>query len=58
MVPKKIKSKRLTIKHQKKIHKRASEKHRKDRREAKKNPQKGKLKKDPGIPNLLPFKDK
>ncbi|KAJ2849417.1 nuclear GTP-binding protein nug1 [Coemansia brasiliensis] len=58
MVPKKPKSKRLSIKDQKKIHKRATEKHRKDRRDAKRNPQKRKLKKDPGIPNLLPFKDK
>ncbi|KAJ1721655.1 nuclear GTP-binding protein nug1 [Coemansia erecta] len=58
MVPKKHKSKRLTIKQQKKIHTRAREKHRKDRREAKKNPQRKKIKKDPGIPNLLPFKDK
>ncbi|KAJ2723795.1 nuclear GTP-binding protein nug1 [Coemansia sp. Benny D115] len=58
MVPKKHKSKRLTIKHQKKIHARAREKHRKDRREAKKNLQHKKIKKDPGIPNFLPFKDK
>ncbi|KAJ2782993.1 nuclear GTP-binding protein nug1 [Coemansia javaensis] len=58
MVPKKYKSKRLTLKQQHKIHKRATEKHRKDRREAKRNPQRKKLKKDPGIPNLLPFKDK
>ncbi|KAI9502592.1 nuclear GTP-binding protein nug1 [Coemansia spiralis] len=58
MVPKKHKSKRLTINQQKKIHKRATEKHRKDRRNAKSNPQRKKLKKDPGIPNLLPFKDK
>ncbi|KAJ1815208.1 nuclear GTP-binding protein nug1 [Coemansia sp. RSA 2599] len=58
MVPKKHKSKRLSLKQQKKIHTRAKEKHRKDRREAKKNPQHKKLKKDPGIPNLLPFKDK
>ncbi|KAJ1870936.1 nuclear GTP-binding protein nug1 [Coemansia sp. RSA 990] len=56
MVPKKPKSKRLSLKDQKKIHKRATEKHRKDRRDAKKHPQK--RKKDPGIPNLLPFKDK
>ncbi|KAJ2668109.1 hypothetical protein IWW42_005434, partial [Coemansia sp. RSA 1085] len=52
MVPKKPKSKRLSLKDQKKIHKRATEKHRKDRRDAKKHPQK--RKKDPGIPNLLP----
>ncbi|KAJ2798551.1 nuclear GTP-binding protein nug1, partial [Coemansia helicoidea] len=58
MVPKKYKSKRLSLKQQQKIHKRSVEKHRKDRRDAKKNPQRKKLKKDPGIPNLLPFKDK
>ncbi|KAJ2007084.1 nuclear GTP-binding protein nug1, partial [Coemansia thaxteri] len=58
MVPKKHKSKRLTINHQKKIHKRSKEKHRKDRRDGRRNPQNRKLKKDPGIPNLLPFKDK
>lgn len=58
MVPKKHKSKRLSIHQQKKIHRRAREQHRKDRREAKKNPHTRKAKKDPGIPNLLPFKDK
>ncbi|KAJ2664166.1 nuclear GTP-binding protein nug1 [Coemansia sp. RSA 1200] len=58
MVPKKHKSKRLPLKQQQKIRKRAAEKHRKDRRESKKNPQRKKLQKDPGIPNLLPFKDK
>ncbi|KAJ2316342.1 nuclear GTP-binding protein nug1 [Coemansia sp. RSA 2704] len=58
MVPKKTKSKRLTLKHQKKVHRKAAETNRKNRRDAKKNPQKRKLKKDPGIPNLLPFKDK
>ncbi|KAJ2159004.1 nuclear GTP-binding protein nug1 [Coemansia sp. RSA 552] len=58
MVPKKHKSKRLTIKQQKKIGKKATEKRRKDRREARKHPQSRKLKKDPGIPNILPFKDK
>ncbi|KAJ2539427.1 nuclear GTP-binding protein nug1, partial [Coemansia sp. RSA 1933] len=58
MVPKKHKSKRLSLKQQKKISKRATEKHRKDRRESKKNPHSRKLNKDPGIPNLLPFKDK
>ncbi|KAJ2612423.1 nuclear GTP-binding protein nug1 [Coemansia sp. RSA 1365] len=58
MVPKKHKSKRLSLKQQHKIRKRSVEKHRKDRRDAKRNPQKKKLKKDPGIPSLLPFKDK
>ncbi|KAJ2083292.1 nuclear GTP-binding protein nug1 [Coemansia sp. RSA 988] len=58
MVPKKHKSKRQSLKQQHKIRKRSVEKHRKDRRDAKRNPQKSKLKKDPGIPSLLPFKDK
>ncbi|KAJ1732132.1 nuclear GTP-binding protein nug1 [Coemansia biformis] len=58
MVPKKHKSKRLPLKQQKKIHKRSTEKHRKDKRDARRNPQRTKLNKDPGIPNLLPFKDK
>ncbi|KAJ1937388.1 nuclear GTP-binding protein nug1, partial [Kickxella alabastrina] len=57
MVPKKHKSKRLSIKQQKKIHTRSKEKHRKDKRDAKRNPHK-RVNKDPGIPNLLPFKDK
>ncbi|KAJ1667926.1 nuclear GTP-binding protein nug1 [Coemansia sp. RSA 1813] len=58
MVPKKHKSKRLSLKQKSKINKRATEKHRKDRRDSKKNPHNKKMKKDPGIPNLLPFKDK
>ncbi|KAJ1949820.1 nuclear GTP-binding protein nug1 [Linderina macrospora] len=58
MVPKKHKSKRVPLKQQQKIRRKASEKRRKDRREAKRNPQRTKLKKDPGIPNLFPMKDK
>ena len=34
-----------------------AEAHRKSRKEAKKNPKK-KIRKDPGIPNLFPFKEK
>ena len=42
-----------------KIEKASSAKQRKARKESKKNPQwKSRLKKDPGIPNLFPFKDK
>ncbi|KAJ1675079.1 nuclear GTP-binding protein nug1, partial [Spiromyces aspiralis] len=58
MVPKKHKSKRLSLKTVHKIKKKAAEKRRKDRKEAKKNPQSKKLKKDPGIPALFPFKEK
>ena len=42
-----------------KIEKASSAKKRKDRKLAKQNPQwRSRLKKDPGIPNLFPFKDK
>lgn len=42
-----------------KIEKASSAKKRKDRKAAKQNPQwRSRLKKDPGIPNLFPFKDK
>ena len=42
-----------------KIEKASAAKQRKARKESKKNPQwKSRLKKDPGIPNLFPFKDK
>eukprot|EP00924_Labyrinthula_sp_SR-Ha-C_P007481 maker-scaffold_24-snap-gene-4.36-mRNA-1 protein AED:0.05 eAED:0.10 QI:0/0/0/1/0/0/2/0/378 len=58
MVKKKIKSKRLTLKDQYKIRKRAVQKHRKERRLAKKRKNGSQLKKDPGIPNLLPYKEK
>ncbi|KAJ3186875.1 Guanine nucleotide-binding protein-like 3 [Gaertneriomyces sp. JEL0708] len=58
MVPKKAKSKRVSAAMRYKIEKRVTEHHRKQRREAKKNPQTKRQKKDPGIPNLFPFKDK
>lgn len=58
MVPKKAKSKRVSAAKRYKIEKKVAEHHRKQRREAKKNPQPKRLKKDPGIPNLFPFKDK
>jgi nuclear GTP-binding protein len=42
-----------------KIEKKSAAKQRKDRKLAKKNPEwRTKLKKDPGIPNLFPYKDK
>lgn len=41
-----------------KIQKKAAAKQKKARRDAKKNPEwRSKLKKDPGIPNLFPYKD-
>lgn len=42
-----------------KIEKKAANKNRKDRKNAKKNPEwRSKLKKDPGIPNLFPYKER
>ncbi|RWA04034.1 hypothetical protein EKO27_g11071 [Xylaria grammica] len=57
--PKKPKSKRGTVRLRHKIEKASASKQRKAKKEAKKNPQwKSKLKKDPGIPNLFPYKEK
>ncbi|KAJ6780007.1 hypothetical protein PWT90_09717 [Aphanocladium album] len=57
--PKKPSSKRGTSRLRHKIAKAASSKQRKDRKLAKKNPEwRSKLKKDPGIPNLFPYKEK
>ncbi|KAK6079724.1 hypothetical protein SCUP234_05483 [Seiridium cupressi] len=57
--PKKPKSKRTPVRLRHKIQKASAAKQRKSRREEKKNPQwKSKLKKDPGIPNLFPYKEK
>ncbi|KAJ1631502.1 GNL3L/Grn1 putative GTPase-domain-containing protein [Pavlovales sp. CCMP2436] len=53
-IPKK-KSKRILIKDQNKIARKVRQHHKKQRREAKKNPNKFKPK-DPGIPNSWPFK--
>ncbi|CAG8519558.1 12745_t:CDS:2 [Ambispora gerdemannii] len=58
MVRKKAKSKRVTLSRKYKIDKKVKEHHRKERREAKKNPKPTKPRKDPGIPNLWPFKNK
>ncbi|KAJ1650732.1 nuclear GTP-binding protein nug1, partial [Dispira simplex] len=58
MVPKKHKSKRKSTQLTVKISRKAREQRRKARKEAKTNPNRGKLKKDPGIPNLWPFKEK
>ncbi|KAI9100645.1 P-loop containing nucleoside triphosphate hydrolase protein [Phlyctochytrium arcticum] len=58
MVPKKAQSKRTSAAKKYKIEKKVAEHHRKLRKEARKNPTSKKLKKDPGIPNLFPFKEK
>ncbi|KAG9294023.1 hypothetical protein G9A89_019361 [Geosiphon pyriformis] len=58
MVRKKTQSKRVTSAKKFRIEKKVTEHRRKERREARKNPKSKKLKKDPGIPNLWPFKDK
>ena len=50
------KSKRQPLKDKHKIEKKIREHHRKQRRDAKRNPHKYK-KKDPGIPNSWPFKE-
>ncbi|KAI0398374.1 P-loop containing nucleoside triphosphate hydrolase protein [Xylariaceae sp. FL0594] len=57
--PKKPKSKRTPVRLRHKIEKASAAKQRKAKKEAKKNPQwVSKLKKDPGIPNLFPYKEK
>ncbi|KAK1769494.1 P-loop containing nucleoside triphosphate hydrolase protein [Phialemonium atrogriseum] len=57
--PGKPKSKRTPVRLRHKIEKASAAKQRKSRKLAKKNPQwVSKLKKDPGIPNLFPYKDK
>lgn len=53
------KSKRGTTRLRAKIEKKSLAKQRKERKAAKKNPEwRSKLKKDPGIPNLFPYKEK
>ncbi|ORY13733.1 nucleolar GTP-binding protein 2 [Clohesyomyces aquaticus] len=55
----KPKSKRVTVRLRHKIEKASAAKQRKARKDAKKNPEwRSKVKKDPGIPNLFPYKDK
>lgn len=57
--PKKPKSKRTPVRLRHKIEKASAAKQRKQRKLAKKNPEwRSKLKKDPGIPNLFPYKAK
>jgi nuclear GTP-binding protein len=56
MVRKKHLSKRQTLKDKYKIQRKVREHHRKLRKEAKKNPQKRKKFKDPGLPNNYPLK--
>lgn len=52
-------SKRTTTRLRNKIQKASAAKQKKDRKLAKKNPEwRSKLKKDPGIPNLFPYKEK
>ncbi|PGG96372.1 hypothetical protein AJ79_09612 [Helicocarpus griseus UAMH5409] len=53
------KSKRTPVRLRHKIEKASAAKQRKERKLAKKNPEwRSKIKKDPGIPNLFPYKDK
>lgn len=55
----KPKSKRVPVRLRHKIEKASAAKQRKQRKEAKKNPQwRSRVKKDPGIPNLFPYKAK
>ncbi|KAI4277140.1 MAG: hypothetical protein LQ337_002013 [Flavoplaca oasis] len=57
--PGKPKSKRTPVRLRHKIEKASAAKQRKSRKLAKKNPEwRSRLKKDPGIPNLFPYKDK
>ncbi|KAA6410987.1 MAG: nuclear GTP-binding NUG1 [Lasallia pustulata] len=59
MVKIKQKSKRTPVRLRHKIEKASAAKQRKQRKEAKKNPEwRSRLKKDPGIPNLFPYKDR
>ncbi|KAL9127284.1 MAG: hypothetical protein Q9217_003799 [Psora testacea] len=59
MVPKKPKSKRTPVRLRHKIEKASAAKQRKQRKLAKHNPQwQSRLKKDPGVPNLFPYKDR
>ena len=50
------KSKRQTLHNKHKVERKVREHHRKERRDAKRNPQLHRKKKDPGIPNSWPFK--
>lgn len=53
------KSKRVSVRLRHRIEKASAAKQRKARKEGKKNPEwRSRLKKDPGIPNLFPYKDK
>ncbi|ESZ93915.1 putative Nuclear GTP-binding protein NUG1 [Sclerotinia borealis F-4128] len=55
----KPKSKRVSVRLRHKVEKASAAKQRKARKDGKKNPEwQSRLKKDPGIPNLFPYKDK
>ena len=58
MVRPKKQSKRMSTKKKKKIEKKVREHNRKQRKDERLNPNKKKHKKDPGVPNLCPFKEK
>ncbi|KAH9894117.1 hypothetical protein C8Q73DRAFT_826613 [Cubamyces lactineus] len=50
-------SRRVSLAHRAKIQKKVKEAHRKQKRDARKNPPKKSKPKDPGIPNAFPYKD-
>lgn len=59
IIPAEPKSKRTPVRLRHKIEKASAAKQRKQRKLAKQNPQwRSRIKKDPGIPNLFPYKDK
>ncbi|KAI0334913.1 P-loop containing nucleoside triphosphate hydrolase protein [Cubamyces sp. BRFM 1775] len=50
-------SRRVSLAHRAKVQKKVKEAHRKQKRDARKNPPKKSKPKDPGIPNAFPYKD-
>ncbi|XP_070557670.1 guanine nucleotide-binding protein-like 3 homolog [Ptychodera flava] len=56
--PRKMKSKRMSCRKKYKIERKVKEHHRKARKDAKKKQNRPKMKKDPGVPNMAPFKEK
>jgi nuclear GTP-binding protein len=57
MVKKKAKSGRVSLKDKYKVAKKVRDHHKKQRKEARKHPHRKAMRKDPGIPNLWPFKE-